>query len=178
MKVAWFANAHALQLLLAACPPPERCPYCPEDVPKHWKRNAHYERYAGDLNNPCRKTKVQRYFCKITRRSFSLPPDALLPYCGVRTGHILQWLYAILVEGMGLNTVARQVNVSRGVLRSLRARFLRAAPRLRLLGREGWLDARAFLSALAGAGALAVARLFRGWKEQEPKLSIVGIYCR
>lgn len=178
MKVARFANAPSLQFLPAACPRPVRCPYCPEDAPKHWKRNGKYERYAGDPEDPSRKVDVPRYWCKIARRSFSLPPDALLPYCGVRTGHVLQWLYAIFVQGLGLNTVARQVNVTRGVLRSLKARCLRAMPRLRLPGHEGMLDAGAFLIALADAGALAVARLFRDWKQREPKLSIVGIYVR
>lgn len=178
MKVAWFANAPALQTLPPACPAPVRCPYCPQGAPKHWKCHTSYERYAGDPDDPSRKIDVPRYFCKITGRTFSLLPDALLPYCGVRTGHVLQWLYAIFVQGMSLNTVARQLNVSRGLLRCLKARCLRAVHRLRLAGHEGMLDARAFLAALAGAGALAVARLFRGWKEQEPKLSIVGIYCR
>jgi hypothetical protein len=97
MKVAWFANALMLQLLLAACPPPARCPYCPEGAPKHWKCNGNYERYAGDPEDPSRKVKVSRCLCKITGRTFSLPPDALLPYCSVRTGHVLQWLFAILV---------------------------------------------------------------------------------
>ncbi len=178
MKVARFANAPPLQLLPAVCPPPVRCPLCPADAPKHWNGHGHYKRYAGDLEDPSRKVKVSRYLCKITKRSFSLLPDALLPYCGVRTGHVLQWLHAIFVQGMDLNTVARQVNVNRGLLRSLKARFLRAMPRLRLPGHEGMPDTCAFLAALADTGALAIARLFRGWKEREPKLSIIGIYSR
>ena len=107
-----------------------------------------------------------------------MPPDPLLPYCGVRTSFVLVWLHALLVRGIGLNTLARQAGASRGALRSLKARFLRALPKLRLPRREGVLAPAAFIEVLAGMGPAAVADLFRGWKECEPKHSILGIYLR
>lgn len=177
MKRPW-ATTHPALVLPEACPPPTRCPYCPADAPKHWKKHGRYQRYAGDSQEPSRQVDVSRYWCKLVRRTFSIPPDTLLPYCGTRTGHVLDWLDAVVVQGLGLNTVARRASVSRGLLRSLKARFLRTLPRLRLPGREGMLAPRAFLTAFADAGAIAVAALFRGWKEREPKLAILGIYQR
>lgn len=178
MNPAPFANALLMGLGMPACPKPTRCPYCPADAPPHWTHSGSYQRYAGDPDEPSKRVAVARYECKLTGRTFSLPPDALLPYCGLSTGWVLQCLHALLVRGVALNTVARRAGLGRGALRSLRARFLRTIPRLRLPGHEGVLDAAHFLGALARSGALALAELLRGWKEREPKLSVVGIYAR
>ena len=176
MKRAAFASDLVLKLV-AVCPQPT-CPYCGADAPAHWTGHGSYTRYAGDPEEPSRRTDVARYKCGISGRTFSLLPDALLPYCGTRTGFVLQWLQALLVDGVGVNTLARRAGVTRGRLRYLRARFLRVLPKLRLPWHEGCLCAAGLLEALAQAGAAAVADLFRGWKQQEPKLSIVGIYQR
>lgn len=177
MKRATFAIDLLLKLF-AVCTKPTRCPYCCADAPAHWTGHGSYTRYAGDPDDPCRRTAVGRYWCKVIGRSFSLPPDALLPYCGTRTGFVLQWLQALLVEGVGVNTLARSAGVSRGRLRGLRARFLRVQQKLRLAWREGCLGAAGFLEVLAQTDGAAIVDLFRRWKEQEPKLSIVGIYLR
>ena len=171
-----FANAALLRSW--SCPEPDRCPYCPVDAPRHWTHAGRYWRYAGDPDEPSRRTDVSRYKCKIVGRTFSIPPDALLPYCGIRTGAVLEMLRALLVQGIALNALARQAHAPRGTLRSLRARFLRVMPRLRLPWREGALGAADFLAALAAAGAAAVAHLFLGWKQREPKLSVLGVYAR
>lgn len=179
MKRIPFASDSLLRLRPVACPLPARCPYCPADAPaEHWSHWGGYQRYAGDPEDPCRRIDVPRYRCNIVRRTFSLPPDALLPYCGVRTGYVLQWLHALSVKGVAVNTLARRVGVARGTLRYLKARFLRALPKLRFSWHEGALDAPAFLGALADMSAAALADLFRDWKEREPKLSVVGIYLR
>lgn len=177
MKRPPFATA-GLLLKLLACPPPTRCPYCPADAPLHWTHDGSYTRYAGDPDEPSRRVAVPRYECQIGRRTFSVPPDALLPYCGTRVGFILQWLRAMLIEGAGLRTISQRFGVARGTLRGMRTRFLRTALKLRLAGHEGCLDAASFLTRLARMGAAAIAELFRSWKQQEPKLSILGIYAR
>lgn len=178
MKRFSFARALLLRLTVSACPPPSRCSYCPVDAAPHWTWHGNYQRYAGDPEDPCRKIAITRYWCKINERTFSLPPDSLLPYCGMRADFIVEYLSALLVEGVGLNTLARQMGVGRSSLRFLRARFLRVLPLLRLAGHEGALKAAAFLRALAATGTAAIVELFRNWKEQEPKHSIVGIYLR
>lgn len=178
MKRVLFASNSLLGLPVLTCPRPTRCPYCPADAPHHWTRSGSYQRYAGDPDDPSRRVVVPRYLCKIHGRTFSLPPDALLPYCGMRAGYVLQCLYALSVQGVAVNTLARHAGVARGTLRCLKTRFLRAIARLRLPWREGALNAAGWLTALAVAGATAVAGLFRDWKEHEPKLSVVGIYVR
>ena len=178
MKHVPFATDLLLQLLVPICPKPVRCPYCPVDVPVHWTLWGSYARYAGDPDDPGMRVDVPRYWCKIVRQSFSLVPDALLPYCGTRTGFVLQWLHELLVRGVAVNTLARRFGVARGTLRYLRVRFLRTLPKLRLPGHEGFRNAAEFLTALAQAGAAAVAELFRVWKQREPKFCVVGIYLR
>ena len=160
------------------CPAPSRCPYCAADAPGHWIGWGTYERYAGDPQDPNRKLVVARYRCKLTRRTFSLLPDGLLPYCGQRTGRVLSWLYALFVQKAALSTLSRSVCVPRGTLRHLKARFLRTVSVLRLPWGEGALGAAVFLEALAQEGPAAVADLFRDWKEREPKHGVVGIYVR
>jgi hypothetical protein len=121
---------------------------------------------------------IPRYRCKLTRRTFSLLPDGLLPYCGERTGRVLGWLYALCVQKAALSTLSRTVGVARGTLRHLKARFVPTAQLLRLPEHEGALSPAAFMKSLAREGAAAVVALFRRWKECEPKHSIVGIYAR
>lgn len=176
MKRAAFTIDLLLKLLVGCTP--THCPYCGTAAPAHWTGHGSYTRYAGDPDDPCRRVAVARYWCKIVERSFSLPPDALLPYCGTRIGFVLQWLQALLVDGVGVNTLARRAGVTRGRLRYLRARFLRVLPKLRLPWHEGYLGAAGFLEVLAQADAAAIVDLFRDWKQQEPKLSMIGIYLR
>ena len=155
-----------------------RCPYCPADAPPHWIGWGSYRRYACDCKDPSRRVAIPRNLCKIVGRTFSSLPDSLLPYCCVRTVSVLACLHALFVGRVGLDTLARQVGVGRGALRSMKARFLRALPKLRLPRREGALAPAAFLEVLAGMGPAAVGDLFQPWKEREPKHSIVGIYLR
>jgi hypothetical protein len=163
-------------------PAPSRCPYCPAGTAPHWIRWGSYERYAGDTEDSSRKISVPRFRCKIVRRTFSLLPDGLLPYCSQRTALVLRVLHALFVEKVPLSRLADSSSLARGTLRGLRARFLRTVPLLRLPSREGPLPARIFLEVLLGTPSQDVATklvgLFRAWKEREPKHSIVGIYAR
>jgi len=166
------------QLPAPGCPLPSRCPYCPADAPRHWIRWGHYHRYAGDREDPSRKIAIDRWECKVQSRTFSLLPDALLPYHSWRTAWILAWLQALWIQGLGLSTLARRVGVARGTLRHVAARFHRTVPQLRLPGQEGALPPATFLEALALPGPLSVALLFRQWKEREPKHCLLGFYRR
>lgn len=157
---------------------PSRCPYCPGNPAVHWIGWGDYKRSAADSEDPTKLVRVPRCWCKLTLRTFSLLPDSLLPYHGWRTTHILQLLHAMFVRGVPVNTLARLTGLGRGALRNLKARFLRALPKLRLPGHEGALSPAAFLMVLADMEPGFVAELFRVWKEREPKLSIVGIYLR
>ena len=161
-----------------ACVLPTRCPYCPADAPPHWIGWGSYERYSGDAEDPSQRVAIPRYRCKLTRRTFSLLPDGLLPYCGERTGRVLGWLYALCVQKAALSTLSHTVGVARGTLRHLEARFVPTARLLRLSEYGGALSAGAFLEGLVRKGPAAVVALFRSWKEREPKHSIVGIYAR
>jgi hypothetical protein len=166
------------QLPEHGCPVPSRCPYCPPEAPPHWIRWGHYRRYAGDRQDPSRKIAIDRWCCKVTWRTFSLLPDALLPYCGFRTAWILAWLQALWLQGLGLSTLARQVGVARGTLRALQARFQHTVPQLRLPCHEAALPPAAFLHGLATLPPGAVVGLFRQWKEAAPKQSLLGFHRR
>lgn len=163
---------------LGPCPAPARCPYCPAHTPLHWIGWGCYERYACDPGQPTRKVAVPRYRCKIQRRTFSLLPDALLPYRSRRTGVILAWLHALYVEAVPLSRLAREVQVARGTLRHLRASFLRALPHLRLPRQPAARPAATFLVALAQLAPPTVVPLFQAWKEREPKHCVVGLHAR
>lgn len=178
MSHAAFTSIAFSTLVPRAWRDPARCPHCPSDAPPHWTCWGSYSRYAGDPDDPSRRVCIPRYWCKIVRRTFSLLPDSLLPYSGIRTGAVLQRLHALFVQKVALNTLARQVHAARGTLRGLKARFLRTLPKLRLLRREGAILPAPFLEVLADMKQAAVADLFREWKEREPKHSIVGIYLR
>lgn len=169
------------------CPSPSRCPYCVADARRHWIGWGNYERYAGDLVDVSRRVAVPRYRCKVTRRTFSLLPDELLPYCSLRTALVVACLYGLFVEKTPLTTLAGRLAVPRGTLRHLKARFVRVVFLLRLSQQEGALSASAFLRTLLGDGgssrppeesAARTYELFRSWKEREPKHSLVGIYAR
>ncbi len=116
--------------------------------------------------------------CKLTRRTFSLLPDGLLPFHFARTATVLSRLDGMVVEEKPTSACARAWNVARSTLRRLKDAFLRTVPRLRLPEHEGALGPRDFLLRLADRGANGIADLFRGWKEHEPKLAVVGIYAR
>ena len=176
MKPALLASDALLQLV--PCPAPSRCSYCPPDTPRHWIGWGHYERYAGDPQHSSQKVVVPRWQCKIVTRTFSLLPDALLPYCSIRTGLVLEWLDALYTDDTRLSSLSRGVHVARGTLRSLSARFRRALPHLRLPRRPAALTAATFLQGLAKLEPAAVVALFRAWKELEPKHALVGIHQR
>ena len=164
--------------LLGPCPAPMRCPYCPAHTRPHWIGWGCYERYAGDPEHPSRKVVVPRYWCKIQCRTFSLLPHALLPYCSIRAGLVLEWLHALLVEGQPLDRLAGGAGVARGTLRGLQTRFRRARPHLRLPKRPGALSGAGLLVGLGQLRPEAIVALFQGWKEREPKHSVVGLHSR
>ena len=171
-----FASVSLLLSLVG--PPPSRCPYCSADAEPHWIGWGKYERYAGDPENAALRVAVPRYRCRIVRRTFSLVPDNLLPYCSLRTALVLSLLYALYVREVGLNTLARTACIARGTLRWIKARFERVVSVLRLPVCDGAMSAAAFLKALEQTENATVVALFRGWKEGEPKHCIVGIYAR
>ena len=175
MKCVPFAS-RSLRTLV--CPSPSRCPYCPADAPAHWTGWGSYQRYAGSRKHPSQRVVVPRYWCKVVERTFSLPPDALLPHCGLRTVHVLLLLRAMFVRNVAVNLLAGRTSIARGTLRHLKSRFQRVVSVLRLPGREGALDAADFLEALAAMDPSALVERFRAWKEREPKHSIAGIYAR
>lgn len=178
MSLAVFASVAFSTLGPRAWRDPSRCPYCPVDALPHWTCWGSYSRYAGDPDDPSKRVAIPRCWCKLVGRTFSLPPDCLLPYCGIRTGSVLERLYALFVRDVALNTLARRLCAARGTLRGLKARFLRVLPKLRLPGHEGALGPAAFLEVLAQMPPSAVANLFRAWKEREPKHSPLGFYLR
>jgi len=123
---------------------------------------------------------VQRYRCKSgKRRTFSLLPDSLVPYHSFRLSDILQWLYAMAVKGIGASTLSAMESRPRKTLADLKNKFHRVVRVLRLPApRSAALDPPNFLQSLTQMLGEAAASLFRGWKELEPKHSIVGIYAR
>jgi len=116
--------------------------------------------------------------CKLRQRTFSLLPDGFLPYHFPRTAKILARLDEMVVEEKPTSACAKAWGVSRSTLRRLKAAFLHAVPKLRLPEHEGALGSREFLLRLADRGVERVASLLRAWKEQKPKLTLVGIYAR
>lgn len=121
---------------------------------------------------------MPRFRCKIVRRTFSVPPDNLLPYCSLRTALVLSLLHALYIQEIALNTLVRTRGVARSALRSLRTRFERVVSVLRLPECEGASRAAAFLEALSRKEPSSLLALFRRWKEGEPKHSVVGVYAR
>jgi hypothetical protein len=173
-----WGSIEALTQLPVAGPAPSRCPYCPATTVPHWTGWGSYQRGAPTAAVPQRKIAVQRWWCKVVRRTFSLLPAALLPHHSWPTGQLLSWLSGRYQQGLGANTLARQWRLPRSTVRGVLRRFARVMPRLRLPGQEGALSAAAFLTSLAAMPLAALVACFQQWKEGEPKQAVVGIYCR
>lgn len=156
-------------------PEPYRCPYCPDRPEPHWIAWASYSRWAQGRRG---KVDVPRRRCRFTGHTFSLLPDGLLPYHYHRTAIILRTLRALFVEEIPLARWARLRRLARTTVRHLREEFEEAVGKLRLPGQEGALGPKTFLGRLFRFGIDRVAEIFRGWKELEPKHSVVGLYAR
>jgi hypothetical protein len=151
-----------------------RSPYGPEKTLVMIIKHGFYWRY-GPMGE---RERVQRHKDKRTGRTFSLLPDALLPYHQPSTATILGWLMEIFLKGSGAATVARTTGAARSTVRRIRKKFEEAVKILRLPGHEGALAPAAFLEELGALGPDGVAALFATWKELEPKHSVVGVYPR
>jgi len=156
-------------------PEPTCCPYCPDRPEPHWISWGSYPRWAQGRRQ---RVGVPRHQCRFVERTFSVLPDGLLPYHYHRTAVILRTLRAIYIEEIPLSRWARLRRLARTTVRHLRERFEDAVRRLRLPDHEGALGPKAFLVRLFQFGANRIAQVFRGWKELEPKHSIVGLYAR
>jgi len=149
------------------------CPFCRE-VSCHWIKWGSYERYGQGSA----RVRIQRYRDKITGHTFGILPDALLPYYQASVAMIVAWLVDLEVNGRGTASIAKASGVSRSMVRRVRTRFRRMASQLRLPGVEGALTPAAFLPRLSDIGYDRVRDLFASWKQQEPKVSLLGIYPR
>jgi transposase-like protein len=178
MNPLLFASIALATLRTVSWHEPSVCPFCPGNAAGHWIRWGGYKRYADNRDKKRGLIRIQRFFCKIVHRTFSLLPDSLLPYRYFTTSRILRWLYAIVVKRAGASTIARRDRIARSSLRHIVTSFLKTVPSLRLPDRPAALDPPGFLTALADLGNRAVANLFRRWKELEPKQSILGFYPR
>lgn len=170
MASLWRGALRSLEM-----PEPSRCPYCPERPEPHWIKWATYPRWAQGRRE---QIDVPRYRCRFTGRTFSLLPDGLLPYHYPRSAVILRRLRSFFMDGIPLARWARIEGMARTTVRHLREKFEDVVGRLRLPSQEGALAPKAFLERLLGFGADGVAEIFRGWKELEPKHSVVGLYAR
>ncbi len=168
-SLAWMA--------LASLKPrePSRCPYCPTRPDPHWAKWGSYRRWAPGRKE---KIRVQCYHCPFAGRWFSLLPEGLLPYRYRTTAWTLKTLDALVVQEIPVSRWSRLKKIARTTLRRVKASFERAVGLLRLPGHEGRLSPAEFLRTLARRGVQAVQDLFTGWKELEPKHSIVGLYAR
>lgn len=156
-------------------PEPLHCPYCPDRPEPHWISWASYSRWAQGRRQ---KIDVPRHRCRYVGRTFSLLPDGLLPYHFHRTAAMLRTLQALFIEEIPLARWARLKRLACTTVRHLREKFEDAVGRLRLPGQEGALGPKAFLVRLFPLGANRIGEIFRGWKEMEPKHSVVGLYAR
>ena len=156
-------------------PEPTRCPYCPDRHERHWTSWSSYPRWAQGRRD---RVHVPRYWCPFAERTFSLLPEGLLPYHYHRTPVILRTLRALWIEEIPVSRWARLRRLARTTVRHLREKFEEVVRRLRLPGQEGALGPKAFLVRLLGFGADRIAKIFRAWKEREPKHSVVGLYAR
>lgn len=157
---------------------PSRCPYHP-NLPAHWNKHGSYQRQdpTSPADDP-KMTSVPRCRCNIILRTFSIPPDALLPYLPRTTESILQLLHCVIVEGHGSFKASEILSIPRTTLRRIIAKFHTTVKLLRLPEHPGVLAADAFLRRLFALGLDAIVELFAEWKEREPKFSLVGIYPR
>ncbi len=154
---------------------PSSCPYCTGSDLNHCIRWGFYRRWAEGCDQQIR---VQRYRCKVTARTFSLLPDALLPYHYPTTGRILGWLWALIVKRIGASTLATKLKVPRSTLRGVCKKFLRVVGALRLPGRSSSPGPVRYLRALARLTLSKLAGLLAANKQLEPKHSVVGLYAR
>lgn len=163
--------------ILASLAPrePTRCPYCPDRPEPHWICWGCYRRYA---ERRTRKIDVDRHRCPFAKRTFSLLPDGLLPHHHARAATILNQLWTMFVDGVRATALAHLRRVARANARRLKDRAASILAHLRLPGQEGALAPADFLRRLMALGADRVAEIFRGWKQLEPKHSIVGFYER
>ena len=166
----WRGTLRSLEM-----PEPSRCPYCPDRAEPHWISWSTYPRWAQGRRA---RLHVPRYWCPFAERTFSLLPEGLLPYHYYRTAAILQTLREIVVEEVPVARWAKLRHLARTTVRHLREEFEDSVGRLRLPGQEGALGPQAFLTRLLELGADGIARIFRDWKEREPKHSVVGHYAR
>jgi hypothetical protein len=171
----WIASLWKGTLRSFEMPEPSRCPYCPDRPEPHWIAWANYSRWGQGRRQ---KIDVPRYRCRFTGRTFSLLPDGLLPYHYYRTAVILRTLGALFLEGIPLARWAKSRQLARTTVGHWRERFKGAVGRLRLQGQEGALGPKAFLDRLFRFDVDRIAQIFRGWKELEPKHSVVGLYAR
>ncbi len=174
MSSAFASLWHTALGSLAPCEP-SRCPYCPDNPIPHWIGWGSYQRRAQGRRE---KVDVGRQRCRVRGRTFSLLADGLLPYQYLRAAEILKRLWMLFVEGVATSTYARQEQIPRSNLRRLASDFSESVPRLRLPKQEGSLGPVAFLKRLLSFGADRIAQIFRGWKELEPKHTILGFYRR
>ncbi|MCI0656895.1 MAG: hypothetical protein L0170_07470 [Acidobacteria bacterium] len=175
MKPSLFASVALATFRAVAWREPSCCPYCPTTSAEHWIRWGFYPRWGEGEKE---RLAIQRYRCRNTGRTFSLLPDSLLPNHYATTTHILQILWALFVQGIPRSTLAREESIARGTLWHWRRAFLEALPNLRLPGQAAALGPARFLRALRELTLGALSLLFAGWKELEPKHSVVGIYVR
>lgn len=175
MNASLFTSVALSTLRAVAWREPSVCPYCPTTPGGHWIRWGFYSRWGEGKKEPL---DIQRYRCRITGRTFSLLPDSLLPYHHATTTHILQGLDALFVKAIPRSTLAREESIPRGTLWRWKSAFLEALPNLRLPGRVAALGPAEFLRGLRAMTLTALALLFAGWKELNPKHSVVGIYAR
>lgn len=166
----WSGALRSLQM-----PEPSRCPYCPDRPEPHWIHWGFYSRWAQGRRQ---KVDVPRHQCCFVERTFSVLPDGLLPYHYHRTAATLRTLRALFIEEIPLSRWAKLRRLARTTVRHLKEKFEETAARLRLPGQEGALGAKAFLARLFRLGVDPIARIFRDWKELEPKHSVVGLYAR
>ncbi len=156
-------------------PEPSRCPYCPDRLERHWTLWGFYERWAQGRRG---RIDVPRHQCRFVKRTFSVLPDGLLPYHYHRTAVVLRTLHALFIEGVPTARWAKLRCLCRTTVRHLREEFKDTVGQFRLPGQEGALGPMAVLVRLFLSGANRIARIFRDWKELEPKPSVVGLYAR
>ncbi|MBI2933277.1 MAG: hypothetical protein HYY16_16655 [Planctomycetes bacterium] len=91
---------------------------------------------------------------------------------------MVRTLRALFIDEIPLGRWARLRHLGRTTVRHLRAEFEEVVGRLRLSGQEGTLGPKPFLTRLFRFGVIRIARIFRDWKEMEPKHSVVGLFAR
>lgn len=101
-----------------------------------------------------------------------------MPYRYRTAAQTLRLLEAMIVRNEPVDRLARLTKIAQTSLRRMKTAFVRASGLLRLPDFPGRLTPGSFLERLAAQGAEAVRELFAGWKQLEPKHSILGLYAR